>query len=455
MRRKWFAEDGQFYRSFIRLCLTLMVEQAVILSVNLADNVMIGRYSEAALSGVAAVNQIQFVLQQVVYAASSGFIVLGSQYWGQGRREPIRKLCASGVILALGLALFFFAGVSLFPVGAVSLFTRESGIVAEGVKYLGIIRFTYPVFAVTTVLLGAMRCVETVKITLRVSCVSLVVNCGMNYALIAGRLGAPELGVRGAAVGTLTARVLELAIVLYYVLFRDKKLGMKLAGLFRPSAGLSRDYLRATAPILVTGALWGGFNAIQTMILGRMTASAIAAYSISSTIFLLLKVTSVGAATAASILIGKDVGIGDLERLKRDTRTLQVIFLGIGLVLGVSLFLIRLVLLPVYRVGPETRDLANQFLVIQSVVIATMSYQMPVNTGIVRGGGDTGFVMYLDLISIWCVVFPLSMLAAFVFRWNPAAVVLCLNADQIFKCVPAAIRVNSYRWVKKLTQEAV
>lgn len=455
VRQGLFTRDRAFYRTFLRLCLTLMVEQAVILSVNLADNLMIGSYSETALSGVAAVNQIQFVLQQVVYAASNGLIVLGSQYWGQGRREPIRRLCASGVLLALGLALAFFAAVSLFPVQTLSLFTKDAAIVAEGTAYLNIIRFTYPVFAMTTILLGSMRCVETVKIALRVSCVSLVVNCGINYVLIGGRFGAPELGARGAAIGTLTARVLELVIVLSFVLFRDEKLKLKPADLFRVSGPLTRDYLRVTGPILVTGALWGGFNAIQTMVLGHMTSNAIAAYSISSTIFLLLKVTSVGAATAAAILIGKDVGTGAMERLKTDTRTLQVIFLGIGLVLGTALFLLRLVLLPLYEIGPETRELANLFLIIQSVVICTMSYQMPVNTGIIRGGGDTKFVMYLDLVSIWGIVLPLSLLAAFVLHWHPAAVVLCLNADQIFKCVPAAIRVNGYRWVKKLTQEHV
>jgi len=137
-----FTRDRQFYRSFVRLTVALMLEQAVILSVNLADNVMLGAYSESALSGVAAVNQIQFVLQQLVYGISNGMIVLGSQYWGQGRPGEVRRLSAIGAWAALGLTLALFAAVSLFPRGAVALFTKDSPIIDQGVAYLGIMRWS-------------------------------------------------------------------------------------------------------------------------------------------------------------------------------------------------------------------------------------------------------------------------------------------------------------------------
>ena len=132
-----FTKDKDFYKLFIRLCIALMVEQAVVLSVNLADNIMIGNYSETALSGVAAVNQIQFVLQQFVYAVSNGIIVLSSQYWGKKRMEPIRHLVSSGARVGIGIALVFFALVSLFPEETLRLFTTDAAIVAEGVQTAG------------------------------------------------------------------------------------------------------------------------------------------------------------------------------------------------------------------------------------------------------------------------------------------------------------------------------
>ena len=448
-----FTKDRNFYRSFAVLCLTLMLEQAVILSVNLADNIMLGRYSESALSGVAAVNQIQFVLQQIVFGVSSGMIVLGSQYWGQKRTGEIRMLSSIAMRAALGVAIALFIAVSLFPEQTLRLFTRDAAIVAEGVAYLKIIRFTYLFFAASSILLGTMRVVESVQIALRVSLLSLVLNCSINYVLIYGRFGAPEMGVRGAAIGTLTARIVELFVFAWYVFVRDRRVSMQPSDFLSADREMARDFFRVASPVILTQTLWGLANALQTVILGHMSDVAIAAQSISSNVFLLLKVASVGASSAAAILIGKAIGEGkDLSVLKEYTRTLQALFVAIGLVLGAALMIIRVPLLRVYNISDETRALANAYMIIQSVVLVTMSYQMPTNGGIIRGGGDTRFVMILDLISIWGIVLPFSCLAAFVWKLSPIAVIILLNSDQVFKCVPAFIRVNSYKWIKRLTR---
>lgn len=448
-----FTKDRNFYRSFAVLCLTLMLEQAVILSVNLADNIMLGRYSESALSGVAAVNQIQFVLQQIVFGVSNGMIVLGSQYWGQKRTGEIRMLSSIAMRAALGVAIALFIAVSLFPEQTLRLFTRDAAIVAEGVAYLKIIRFTYLFFAASSILLGTMRVVESVQIALRVSVLSLVLNCSINYVLIYGRFGAPEMGVRGAAIGTLTARIVELFVFAWYVFVRDRRVSMQPSDFLSADREMARDFFRVASPVILTQTLWGLANALQTVILGHMSDVAIAAQSISSNVFLLLKVASVGASSAAAILIGKAIGEGKyLSVLKEYTRTLQALFVAIGLVLGAALMIIRVPLLRVYNISDETRALANAYMIIQSVVLVTMSYQMPTNGGIIRGGGDTRFVMILDLISIWGIVLPFSCLAAFVWRLSPIIVIILLNSDQVFKCVPAFIRVNSYKWIKRLTR---
>lgn len=451
--RQLLVKERGFYKTFFLLAGALILEQAVVLSVNLADNVMIGSYSEVSLAGVAAVNQIQFVVQQIAFAISNGLIVLSGQYWGRKQIKPIRQLSAVALRAGVFFALAMFAAASLFPEALVGLFVRDEAIIAEGVRYLGIIRFTYLFFAVTTVLLGVMRSVETVRLALGVSFVSLVVNCSINYVLIPGRYGAPEMGVAGAAIGTLTARILEFLIVCFYVFKKDGKLGIRARDLFRTDRVLARDYRKTATPVILQGTLWGLANAIQTAVLGHMSNHAIAAYSVSSTIFLLLKVAAAGACTAATILIGKQVGSGDRSRLKQYVTTLQVLFLATGVILCIALNLIRVPLLSVYKVSPQTYELASAFILIQSVVLLTMSYQMPVNVGIIRGGGDTRYAVILDLISIWGIVIPFSCLAAFVFHWPAVAVVICLNADQVFKCIPAAVYGNSYRWVRDLTRD--
>ena len=451
---KWLTRDRAFYQSFLRLCLTLMLEHAVILSVNLADNMMLGAYSEEALSGVAAVNQIQFVYQQLVYGVTNGLLVLGTQYWGQKRVAEIRRLSAIGLRLETALAVALFVLVSVFSRPALRIFTPNEAFIAQGVDYLRIVRFSYPFFALTALMLGTMRMVESVRIALRVSIISLCLNVAINYLLIFGRLGAPEMGVRGAAVGTLAARAAECVIVAVHMFRREKTLDIHLRDYRRIDRAMLRDVLRVGTPVLITSALWGVSNALQTVILGHMSDSAISAQSISSTVFLLLKVTSVGAASAASVMIGRTVGTGDIGKVREYSRTLQAMFLCIGAVLALMMLSLRRPLLRVYRVSDETRALADAYMIIQSVVLFTMSYQMPVNTGIIRGGGDTRFVLWLDLISIWGIVMPLSLLGAFVWHWPPVAVIICLNADQCFKCVPAFLRVRGDRWIKRLTRAA-
>ena len=446
------CRDRDFYKSFVRICFALMLEQAVILSVNLADNLMLGTYSEAALSGVAAANQIQFVYQQIVYAIGNGVIILGSQYWGQRRIGEIRSIAAIGVYFEIAAACLLFAVISLFPTAALKMFTNQPEFIAQGVAYLNIIRFSYLFFALTGVLLSTLRTVESVRIALIVSVVALLVNVCINYLLIGGNLGCPELGVRGAAIGTLAARIVEFGIVVCYTL-KEKRLSLRLAHLFHIDRTLLRDFVRVALPVLGASLLWGVNNMLQTVILGHMNDSAIAAQSISNTIFLLLKVTSVGACSAASVLIGKTVGTGDLDRVKEYTRTLQVLFVGIGVVLCTAMLIVRIPLLNVYRakISESTYALANTYMLIQAAVLLSTSYQMPVNSGIIRGGGDARFTLILDIITMG-VMIPVSMLGGLVFHWPVITVIICINIDQLIKCIPAYIRVNSYKWIKKLTR---
>lgn len=446
------TKDKSFYRTFVGLALALMMQQAVVLSVNLADNVMLGSYSETALSGVAAVNQIQFILQQLVFGFSNGMIVLASQYWGRRKVEPIRRLMALAFAGAMCVAALLFILVSVFPQQAVGLFTDDAAIIAQGCDYLRIVRFSYLFFAMTTVLLGGMRTVEKVRIALVVSAVALVVNCSINFLLIHGRFGFPEMGVRGAAIGTLTARVLECAIVSVCVLVHDKRLGLRLRDLVRFDAVLAGDYARVSFPVIMTSFLWGLNTALQTVILGHMSSSAIAAHSISSTIFLFLKVTSQGASSAASVITGRTVGEGDMAKVREYTRTLQVIFVTIGLSLGAIMLLIRMPLLSLYTLAPETRKLAEIFMLIEATVLVATSYQMCVNTGIISGGGDPRFVLIVDLFVIWGFAIPMSFLCAFKWNASPVIVMLMLNSDQYMKCVTSAVYCNSYKWIKNLTR---
>lgn len=436
--------------NFYSIYIPLVLQNIVTLSVNLADNIMLGAYSETALAGVAAVNQIQFVYQQLIMALGDGLVIFGSQYWGRGQVQPIKKITASAMYGAVALAAVLFALASLFPRQAVGIFTTDSGIIGEGAAYLGIIRFTYLFFAVTQLLLAAVRSTETVKIASCLSVLTFCINCGMNYMLIFGHFGAPQLGVQGAAIGTLLARMAESAALVFYIWKREQKLKLRFRDFLQFDWKLLKKYYRLTAPMLVVQGLWGVNTALQTVILGHMTAAAIAANSAASTLFLMVKSASVGAASAAAVIIGKATGTGDLAKVREYSGRLQKKFLVIGVLSGMSLYFLRIPVLGLYDLSPETMKMADTFLIILSVICVGMSYQMPTNNGIIRGGGNALFVVKMDLISIWGIVLPLSFIMAFVVKASPAVVVCCLNADQIFKCVPAYLESHYGNWVRRL-----
>ncbi|MCD8018512.1 MAG: transporter MATE [Clostridiales bacterium] len=199
--------------------------------------------------------------------------------------------------------------------------------------------------------------------------------------------------------------------------------------------------------------LWAIATPVQTAILGHLSADAIAANSVSTTLFQYLKVITVGEASASSVIIGRTVGEGDESKVREYSRTLQLLYLTVAIVLGVALFFIRIPLLSIYSLNDTARRMANQIIILLCFVIVGMGYQMPAGVGIIKGGGDVKFSMYLNLISTWGIVMPLSFAVAFWWKLPVVAVVFFLNSDQIFKCVPIAIRVNRYRWIHHLTRE--
>ena len=449
------TRDRAFYRSFARLTLALVLEQVAVLSVNLLDNVMIGNYSEVSLAAITAVNQLQIIFQYLMNGVTNGMLSLGSQYHGSHMDEQLKKIIAAASRIALAFAMVLFLLACFMPELLLRLFVgSEPAVIAEGVKYLRVIKFTYPLFAVSGILLGCMRTVETVVLSVYVSCIALVINFSLNFTLIFGRFGAPELGVTGAAIGTLTARAVEFLIVTIYVFRLDNKLRLRLPDFKTTDRSLTRDYLKIACPIMLIQGLFGLNTAVQNAVLGHLDTSIMAAYSISTVLFQLLKVAAIGASSAATILIGQSVGRNDpLETVREYTRTLQLLFAGLGVTLGVLYDLLSIPLLSFYTLEPGTHELAQKFLLVQAVVIMGMSYQMPTMGGIMRGGGNAKYQMVVDLVSIWGIVVPLSLLGAFLWGWSPLAVVICMNADQLFKCVPAFIGCNRYRWVRRLVKE--
>lgn len=335
------TKDRSFYRWFFRLTLTIALQNLVVFSVNLADNIMLGAYQETSLSGVALVNQIQFLLQMLTMGVGEGIVVLSSQYWGKRDVTSIKRILSGGLRVGLVIAALLWAVVFFFPYEVLSLFTPDQAVIEEGVRYLRIICFSYFFFSYTNILLCAFRSVETVRVGIVVSISTLCINVCLNSLLIFGNLGAPRLGAAGAAVATLTARIVESVIVTVYLFRVDRKLQFRPTDFLKFDALLFCDAVRTGAPVLASNAIWGLAMGIQTAILGHLGAQAIAANSIAATVFQILSVAAYGSASASCVIIGKTIGEGHTELVKQYAATMQLLFLGIGVLTGLALFSVR------------------------------------------------------------------------------------------------------------------
>lgn len=449
----FLTHDREFFRTFLPLLFIITLQQMAALTVNLLDNIMLGRYTELSLSSATLVNQLQFVLQQLCGGIGMGVSVLGSQYWGRKETKPIKRVTSVGVKFAIAAGLIFCLGSRLAPHAVLRLFTNDETVIAEGMKYLRIMCWTYLIFAVSNTLMYSLQSVETAFIGTVMSCSTIVINFCLNSCLIYGKLGFPELGIRGAAYATLTSRIVELVIILVYVLFIDKKLKMDLKDIFGIDFGYLKDFSRAALPVMISGLMWGVAQGAQTAILGHMSAAVIAANSIASVIFQLFVVVGMSGASAASITMGKTVGKGDFDNVKPYTRTLQMLFLLIGVIQAILMLVCRNAIVGFYAVSDEAAELAKDFLVVLAITSVGSCYEFPVEGGIIAGGGDPKYQAIVDNLFMWLFTIPSAALSAFVFHASPLVVFCFLKADQILKCIPNGIVVNRYRWVKQLTRE--
>ena len=448
-----FTKDRSFYRSLILLAVPISLQNLVTFAVNFADNVMIGSLGDDAISGVYVGGQLQSVVQMFVGGIEGAILILAAQYWGRKDRDSIRKVVSIGVKFALGVGLFTTLVAVLFPQWVIRIFTTEPGVIREGAAYVQIVGFTYLFFSVSQVMIAAMRSVETARIGLYISCMALVVNVCLNYVFIFGHLGFPAMGVRGAAVATLISRIMEMCVSIGYVFFVDKKLRFGWRDLLHTDGQLLWDFVRYGLPIIGGQVVWAVNSLANTKILGYYSAGVIAAASITGMLHNLVYVWMNGMSSAVGIITGKIVGAGQYEKMKEYSKTVQMIFLFVGLISGAAVFLFRDGFISLYNASPEAQEYSRQFINVISVTIIGTCYQAACLFGLVKSGGDISFVFKNDTIFVFLVVIPSSLIAMWLGA-PPWVVFACLKCDQILKCFVAIVKINRYNWMKNLTRDA-
>ena len=447
------TKDKSFYKSLFLLALPISAQSLITFLVGLADNVMIGTLGDAAVSGVYMGGQVQTLLQILTMGIEGAILVLAAQSWGRADKASVRKIAAIGIRVSLLLGLILGLVCAIAPSFVISLFTPDEEIIRLGAEYLFIVSFSFAFFSATQAMIASMRSVEIAKIGLYVSAISLAVNVALNYVLIFGAFGLPALGVRGAAIATLVARILETVIMTVYVFIIDKRLALRVGELLKLDTALLCDFAKYGAPIVAAELVWAVNMLANSAIMGRQTADGVvAALSIANAMNNLTYVATNGMAGAISIITGKTVGEGRLDKMREYAKTVQLIFLGVGLITGLAVFLLKEPFISMYGVSEAAKWQANALITVLSITSIGTAYQATGLLGMVKSGGDVTFVLKNDLFFVVCVVIPSALVATYLGA-PPFVVFACLKCDQILKCIVAAIKINSFNWMKNLTRD--
>lgn len=455
-----FRERREFYRMLFSITLPIALQNLIIFSVSMADTLMLGQVGSAQLSACAQANQPAFVFQLLTFGLAGGGTVLTAQYWGKNNIEAVRKVIGIVVRIAMISSLLLTMVVLMFPEQLMSFYLKSETetdryILSEAVNYLRIVGFSYFFWGITLVLTGIFRSVEVVKIAVFTSLMSCLINIFFNWVFIFGNLGSEALGIKGAAMGTLIARISECVMMVIYVLFIDKRVKFRVKYIFQSNKTLLRDFTKYSLPVVANELAWSCGMTIQAAILGKLSTDILAANSIATVLQQLATIVSFGVATSAAVIVGKKIGEGNVDGARKDGNLLMIWSAVIGIIGMVVVFILRKPFVSLYSaVEPSVQLLAQQQLIITSVLILFISLNTTSIVGILRGAGDTKFALWIELIALWIIAVPAGLIAGFVFKAPILVTYACLKIDEPIKVIVATIRTKQKKAYRSVTRES-
>lgn len=447
-------EWGSFYRTVIALVVPMALQNLINVGVTAADVIMLGAVGEDALSGASLAGQVQYIMTLFLFGLTSGATVLTAQYWGKGDKDAIEKILGIAVKTAVFVTALFTAAALVVPALLLRIFTSDPVVIAEGIKYLRIVAFTYIMIGITQAYLYIMRSVERVIVATVVYLLSLICNIIMNSIFIFGLLGLPAMGISGAALGTLCARILEVVLVAGYARFFNKDIKLRLRYVLHTDKVLFGDFMKYALPVVINEVMWGLGTAANTAILGHMGSPVVAANSVAQVARQLATVVSFGLSSAAAIYLGKTIG----EKRMEHARAYAKRFIGLSLIMGVLGGAVILIASPVasafLSLSAEAKDYLRIMFFVMSYFVVGQAFNTTMVVGIFRSGGDTRFGLILDVSTMWCCSILLGFLAAFVFKLSVPVVYMILMSDEIIKIPITFWRYRSCKWLRDVTRDA-
>ena len=449
--RRPMQANRTFYRNLLAIALPVAGQNLLVSSLSFVDTFMIGRLGSTEVAAVGLGNQIFFLFVVIMYGVGSGASVFISQYCGKKDIPNIRRSIGICLSSALGVSVLFSAGSLFLPEQILSIFSTDPMVVGLGSTYLRIVGISYLFSAVSLSFSFTLRSVEQARIPFIVSAIALSINTVGNYVLIFGKAGFPAMGVAGAALSTTVSRGLEALIMLYFV-YRRK---IAAAGTIREFTDFGFVYLkrffRTALPVILNEAAWATGMTMFKVVYARMGTESIAAINIAEAVINLLFVVLMGTANACAVMTGIAIGRGEREEAFQNGRR----FLRLALVTGGVLALLSVATAPfipgLFRVEDRVKAAVTTVLLIHAAYLPLKSLNLHVIIGLLRGGGDTRYGLFIDFFGVWCIGVPLAFAAAFLFHLPLPLVYALVTLEEAAKFSFGITRFRSKKWIRDLT----
>lgn len=453
----YLRRGPNFYRRVGALATPIILQNLITSTLAMADTFMVGMLGEVPMAAVTLANIPVFAIQLFIFGVQSGSTVLISQYWGRGDQAAINRVLGVALwavnLVSITMAAVFF----LIPEQFLRLFGNEPALIELAAQYAQLIGPSCILNGMTMVYIAAWRSMERPKLGMYILVASMTTNTILNWVLIFGNLGAPAMGVRGAALATLIARMVEFVIVVGHIT-RTRSFRFQARTLLCPGREMAVRFVRYGGPVVCNETMWGLGTAVYPTIMGHMEGSTeiLASYTLAGNMEKLCMVAAFGIASTASVIIGREIGAGRAHVVHQVGQALNTLAAIAGILIGGALLLFTyfaapIWFFPLFHLSPRSCAIATTMFTIQALIMPMRDFNTCNIVGVLRGGGDVKVATIIDLCPLWLIAIPLAALAGSVLRLDILWVYLAMSVEQFVKCAVGVWRLQSGKWIHDLT----
>ncbi len=449
-------KDKNFLKAMIAIALPITLQNLVASSVNMLDTLMITSLGEESLAAVGLANQVFFFYAVTIFGVATGSSIFVSQFWGKQDTKNIARILGISLAITSALGALFTLAALFVPEFIMKIFSNDKEVIRLGVDYLRIVSLSYIITGISFAYAVASRSIGQAKMPMVVSIISFLTNAIFNYLLIFGKFGFPQLGVMGAAYGTLIARVVEIALIFYSIYSRKKNnpLAHSLRNMTDWTVDFVKKYFKTAYPVILNEAFWSLGTVLYSLAFAKIGTEAAAAVQILNTVQNVFMVMVRGLANACTVMVGNKIGADEENDAVSYANSFMILSAVLGLFLGILMFFSTDIILIFFRnLTPGLYNASKNLLIILAVFLFIRSFNATMIVGVLRGGGDTKFSMVLEMGSVWLVGVPLAFLGALVFKFPVYHVFLMVNMEEVVKAIIGLFRVKSKKWVTNVIHD--